>query len=178
MAAVEEMLNIALDVKPEQATLVPERREEITTEGGLDAAGQEDRLKDYVLAIQKAGIQLSLFIDPDPKQVASAVRLNADFIEINTAAYSEAKTQSELDREFQTIRASVEQARKEGLGVHAGHGLTYLNVSRIAALSEISELNIGHSIVSRAVFSGMEKAVRDMVALLEQASSPNAFQVE
>ncbi len=178
MAAVDEMLNFALDIQPDQATLVPERREEITTEGGLDAAGQEDRLKDYVVGIQKAGIQLSLFIDPDPKQVASAVRLNADFIEINTAAYSEAKSRSELDREYKTIRAAVEQARKEGLGVHAGHGLTYLNVGRIAASPEISELNIGHSIVSRAVFSGMEKAVRDMVALLERSSSPNAFQVK
>ncbi|MEE8110428.1 MAG: pyridoxine 5'-phosphate synthase [bacterium] len=173
LAAVEEMLKFALEVKPDQATLVPEKREEVTTEGGLDAAGQEDRLKEYVSRLLDGGRQVSLFIDPDANQISAAARLGADFIEINTAAYSEAKTPTELDKEFEAIRAAVLQARKEGLGVHAGHGLTYLNVSRVAALAEISELNIGHSIVSRSIFSGMEKAVRDMVALLEGASAGN-----
>ena len=173
LAAVEEMLKFALEVKPDQATLVPEKREEVTTEGGLDAAGQEDRLKEYVSRLLDGGRQVSLFIDPDANQISAAARLGADFIEINTAAYSEAKTPTELDKEFEAIRAAVLQARKEGLGVHAGHGLTYLNVSRVAALAEISELNIGHSIVSRSIFSGMEKAVRDMVALLEGASADN-----
>ncbi|MBI2880578.1 MAG: pyridoxine 5'-phosphate synthase [Candidatus Tectomicrobia bacterium] len=169
MAAVEEMLRFALEVRPDQATLVPEKREEVTTEGGLDAAGQENRLKEYVSALRKGGIQASLFIDPDPKQVSAAARLGADFIEVNTGAYSEAKTSADLDREFEAIRAAVLRARKELLGVHAGHGLTYLNVQRIAALPQLSELNIGHSIVSRAILTGMERAVRDMVALLERA---------
>ena len=169
MAAVDEMRRFALDVKPDQASLVPEKREEVTTEGGLEAAGQERRLKEFISTLRGEGIPVSLFIDPDPKQIDAAHRLGADFIEINTAAYSEAETPAEA--ELAVIQAGVTQARRAGLGVHAGHGLTYLNVVRIAAIPEISELNIGHSIVSRAVFSGMEMAVRDMVALIENTSS-------
>ncbi|MFQ5914393.1 MAG: pyridoxine 5'-phosphate synthase [Nitrospinota bacterium] len=171
MAAVEEMLRFALDVHPDQATLVPEKREEITTEGGLDVAGQQTRIQEYIPALKGAGLQVSLFIDPQPGQISAAARLGADFVEINTAAYSEARTAEDLDKEIQAICAGVQQARKEGLGVHAGHGLTYLNVGRIAALHEISELNIGHSIVSRALSSGMQQAVRDMVALMEKAAA-------
>ncbi|MDP6484502.1 MAG: pyridoxine 5'-phosphate synthase, partial [Nitrospinota bacterium] len=156
MAAVDEMRRFALDVKPDQASLVPEKREEVTTEGGLEAAGQERRLKEFISTLRGEGIPVSLFIDPDPKQIDAAHRLGADFIEINTAAYSEAETPAEA--ELAVIQAGVTQARRAGLGVHAGHGLTYLNVVRIAAIPEISELNIGHSIVSRAVFSGMEMA--------------------
>ena len=170
MAAVDEMLRFALDIKPDQASLVPEKREEVTTEGGLDAAGQEPRLKETVTALRGEGIGVSLFIDPDPKQIDAADRLGADFIEINTGAYSEADTPAAADEELADIQAGVTQARRQGLGVHAGHGLTYLNVARIAEIPDISELNIGHSIVSRAIFSGMEIAVRDMVALIENAS--------
>ncbi len=171
MAAVDEMRRFALDVKPDQASLVPEKREELTTEGGLEAAGQERRLKEFVSTLRGEGIPVSLFIDPDPKQIDAARRLGADFIEINTAAYSEAKTPAAAGAEIAVILAGVTRARQAGLGVHAGHGLTYLNVVRIAAIPEISELNIGHSIVSRAVFSGMEMAVRDMMTLIENASS-------
>lgn len=169
MAAVDEMLQFALEVKPDQASLVPERREEVTTEGGLDAAGQEARIKPYISRLHEAGIQVSLFIDPHPDQIDSAKCLGADFVEINTAAYSEAKTPAESAQEIATILTGVRRAADQGLGVHAGHGLTYVNVTRVAAVPEIVELNIGHSIVSRSIFCGMEVAVRDMVALIENA---------
>jgi pyridoxine 5-phosphate synthase len=166
MAAVDEMLQFALKVKPDQATLVPEKREEITTEGGLDAISQEKNLKTYVTQLRNAGIQVSLFIDPHPEQIDCANRLAADFIEINTASYSEAKTSTEREQEIKIIHAGARRATEHGIGAHAGHGLTYLNVTNVATIPEILELNIGHSIVSRSIFSGMDIAVREMLKLI------------
>ncbi len=168
MAPVEEMKNIALETAPDQATLVPERREEITTEGGLDAAAQMDRLPGIIDPLREAKILLSLFIDPNPSQIEAAHKLGADYVELNTAAYSEAKGGEETDREFAALHKAAEQAHALGMGVHAGHGLTYLNVGPIAGLPHLEELNIGHSIVSHAVFAGFERAVREMARLIER----------
>lgn len=169
MAAVDEMLQFALEVKPDQATLVPEKREEITTEGGLDVISQEKKLKPYVTQLREAGIQVSLFIDPHPEQIDCANRLAADFIEINTASYSEAETSTESEQEIEIIQAGARRATEHGIGAHAGHGLTYLNVNNVATIPEILELNIGHSIVSRSIFSGMDIAVKEMLKLINDA---------
>ncbi|MEE9274157.1 MAG: pyridoxine 5'-phosphate synthase [bacterium] len=167
MAPVEEMRKIALEIAPAQATLVPERREEVTTEGGLDAAGQSARLAPIAESIKEAGIILSLFVDPVPAQLEAARELGADYVELNTAAYSEARGREDVLRELTALREAAEQAHSLGLGVHAGHGLTYLNVERVAALPRLEELNIGHSIVSHAIFVGFERAVREMAGLID-----------
>ena len=162
MSATQEMLKIALTAKPHQVTLVPERREEITTEGGLDVVLNSVQLKPAVKMLEEGGIHVSLFVDPDLEQVKEAHRIDAHAIELNTAAYADAR--DEKDREA-ALRKAVDAARfgrKLGLDVHAGHGLTYENVRAVAALPEISELNIGHNIVARAVLVGMERAVREM----------------
>ncbi|MEK6711347.1 MAG: pyridoxine 5'-phosphate synthase [Nitrospinota bacterium] len=170
MAAVAEMRAIALEVRPEQATLVPERRQEVTTEGGLDAAGQAARLPEIIAPLRQAGIALSLFIDPRPGQLEAARALGADFVELNTAAYAEAKTPAQRRRELDALREAAQRAHALGLGLHAGHGLTYLNAAPVAALPRLEELNIGHSIVSHAVFVGFERAVREMADLIARAS--------
>ena len=167
MAPVEEMRGIALDTRPDQVTLVPERREEITTEGGLDVSGQMDRLAAIIDPIREARILVSLFIDPQSHQIEAAHRLSADYIELNTAAYSEARNSEAVGREISALKKSADQAHTLGLGVHAGHGLTFLNVEPIASLPHIEELNIGHSIVSHAVFTGFEAAVGEMARLVE-----------
>jgi pyridoxine 5-phosphate synthase len=169
MAAVAEMRAIALDVRPEQATLVPERRQEVTTEGGLDAAGHVGRLPEIIGPLRQSGIALSLFVDPRPGQLEAARELGADFVELNTAAYSEARTPAQRRRELDALREAALRAHALGLGVHAGHGLTYLNVEPVAALPHLEELNIGHSIVAHAVFAGFERAVREMAGLIERA---------
>lgn len=168
MAPVDEMLEIALEIRPDQATLVPERREEITTEGGLDAAGQAGRLSKIIEPLRQAGILVSLFIDPGASQLEAAQKLGVDYVELNTAAYSEAKGRKDTAREVETLREAAERAHAMGLGVHAGHGLTYLNVAPVVDLPHLEELNIGHSIVSHAVFAGFERAVREMAALVER----------
>ena len=167
MAPVDEMRGIALDTRPDQVTLVPERREEITTEGGLDVSGQMDRLAAIIDPVQAAKILVSLFIDPESHQIEAAHRLGADYIELNTAAYSEARNSEAVGREISALKKAADQAHALGLGVHAGHGLTFLNVEPIASLPHIEELNIGHSIVSHAVFTGFEAAVGEMVRLVE-----------
>ncbi|MDP6367443.1 MAG: pyridoxine 5'-phosphate synthase [Nitrospinota bacterium] len=167
MAPVEEMRGIALDTRPDQVTLVPERREEITTEGGLDVSGQMDRLAAIIDPVQAAKILVSLFIDPESHQIEAAHRLGADYIELNTAAYSEARNSEAVGREISALKKAADQAHALGLGVHAGHGLTFLNVEPIASLPHIEELNIGHSIVSHAVFTGFEAAVGEMARLVE-----------
>ncbi len=172
MAAVEEMRAIALEIRPDQATLVPERRQEVTTEGGLDAAGQIDRLPAVIGPLRSAGIQVSLFIDPRLAQIEAARQLGVDYVELNTAAYAEAKGQGAHRCELGALREAAERAHSLGLGVHAGHGLTYLNVEPVAALPHLEELNIGHSIVSHAVFVGFERAVREMADLIERAGRP------
>jgi pyridoxine 5-phosphate synthase len=162
MAATQEMLKIALTAKPHQVTLVPERREEITTEGGLDVVLNSVQLKPAVKMLAEGGIHVSLFVDPDLEQVKEAHRIDAPAIEINTAAYADARDDQGREAALRKAVDAARLGRKLGLAVHAGHGLTYENVRGVAALSEISELNIGHSIVARAVLVGIERAVREM----------------
>jgi pyridoxine 5-phosphate synthase len=163
MAAEEEIIRIALDVRPQMVTFVPERRQELTTEGGLDVKGQEARLRGVVERFQQAGIKVSLFVDPDPDQLQSARRVGADVVEIHTGRYADASTPEERDREFQRIRDAAVLASQLGLEVHAGHGLDYRNIERLTTIGEIQEFSIGHSIVARAVLVGMERAVREML---------------
>ena len=166
MAATEEMQRIALEVKPEITTLVPEKREELTTEGGLEVASRTDFMKSYISRLQKGGIVVSLFIDPDDNQIAAARKSGADWVEIHTGAYANAKTEEDRRREFEKITEAAKLAGSLGLRVGAGHGLNYVNVRKIARIPEVEELNIGHSIISRAALVGMERAVREMKALL------------
>jgi pyridoxine 5-phosphate synthase len=168
LAATQEMVRIALTVKPEQVTLVPERREEITTEGGLDAILNSNQLKPAVRMLQEGGIRVALFVDPDLDQVKEAQKLGADAIEINTAAYSDAATAKARENALKNVVDSARLGRKLSLGVHAGHGLTYQNVGRLSDLEDVTELNIGHSIVARAALVGMERAVREMKAAMER----------
>jgi pyridoxine 5-phosphate synthase len=169
MAATQEMLRTALTVKPDQATLVPERREELTTEGGLDVVLNSVQLKPIVKTLAEGGIEVSIFLDPDLEQVKEAHKLDAQAIEINTASWADARDAKQREAAMRRIVDAARLGRRLGLAVHAGHGLTYQNVGPIAALSEIGELNIGHSIVSRAVLVGMERAVREMAELLKGA---------
>ncbi|WP_283125695.1 pyridoxine 5'-phosphate synthase [Providencia stuartii] len=171
MAVTEEMVEIACRIKPTFCCLVPEKREEVTTEGGLDVAGQFDKVSDAVKRLTEAGIQVSLFIDADHAQIDAAQASGAPFIEIHTGAYADAKTEQEQEIEFRCIRDGVSYAAGKGLKVNAGHGLTYHNVQRIAVLPEIYELNIGHAIIGRALFSGLAGAVSDMKKLLREARS-------
>lgn len=165
MAATSEMVRVALQVRPDQVTLVPERPQELTTEGGLDVALQTAPVKEVVTQLREAGIRVSIFIDPDPEQVRKSRAVGADAIEINTGKYAEARA---LDRPplLSRVADAARLAARHDLEVLAGHGLTYVNVRPIAAVTDIVELNIGHSIVSRAALVGMERAVREMVALL------------
>jgi pyridoxine 5-phosphate synthase len=165
MAVTDEMLDLARHVRPPDCCLVPEKRQEITTEGGLDAASQVQRLKEAVSILVVAGIRVALFIDPDPRQIEAAVQIGAPVVELHTGAYAESAG-SQQATELQRIVAGARLASSLGLEVHAGHGLTYHNVQPIAAIPEIVELNIGHAIIARAVFDGIGAAVRDMRALM------------
>jgi pyridoxine 5-phosphate synthase len=171
MAATQEMIRVALTLKPDQVTLVPERREEVTTEGGLDVALNSTQLRPTVKTLQEAGIEVSLFVDPELEQVKESHKLGAHAVEINTAAWADAPGTHARTTALGRIGDVVRLGRKLGLLVHAGHGLDYVNVGPIAALTEISELNIGHSIVARAVLVGMERAVREMVDAIRTARS-------
>lgn len=162
MAATEEMVAIALDLKPDYVTLVPEKREEVTTEGGLDVAGSLDKMKNVVNRLQSANIPVSLFIDAEEGQIKAAKDTQAKFIELHTGQYAEATTEQARHRELQILKLGCEQALSLGLRVNAGHGLTYTNVYPVACLPGMEELNIGHTIVSRAVLVGMERAVKEM----------------
>lgn len=162
MAATDEMVKIALDIKPDYVTLVPERREELTTEGGLDVAGQRDRMEGVVDTLQSAGIPVSLFIDADRAQIEASVQVKAQFIELHTGQYALSKTEADRSRELAILAESCNQAISSGLRVNAGHGLTYWNVYPIAKLLGMEELNIGHTIIARAVLVGLERAVREM----------------
>ncbi len=168
MAATDEMVGIALKILPDSATLVPERREELTTEGGLDVSHHRHLLKRQTELLRQGGIVVSLFVDPDLEQIKAAHRVGADFIEIHTGAYCNADTPQVRKAELAKIEAAIRAARKLGLGVNAGHGLDYRNVRAVVALGGIEEFNIGHSIVSRAVLVGMERAVREMADLLRE----------
>jgi pyridoxine 5-phosphate synthase len=169
MAATQEMARIALTVKPDQVTLVPERREELTTEGGLDVVLNSVQIRPSLRMIQESGIEVSLFVDPELEQVKEAHKLDARAIEINTAAWSEAADDRAREAALRKVTDAARLARKLGLRVHAGHGLGYGNVGPIAALTEIGELNIGHSIVARALLVGMERAVREMTEAMRSA---------
>lgn len=168
MAVTEEMIRIALEVLPQDCCLVPESRQEVTTEGGLDVAGQSARVADAVQALGKSGIRVSLFIDPDPAQIEGAHRAGAPVIELHTGTYSDASGGARA-REFERLCAAAKFAARLGLIVNAGHGLNYHNVEPIAAIPEIVELNIGHAIVARSIMDGLAKAVRDMKELMRAA---------
>jgi pyridoxine 5-phosphate synthase len=168
MAVTPEMIGIARKIRPQDCCLVPESREEITTEGGLDVAGQSQRIGEACQVLAAAGIRVSLFIDPDMTQIEAAQRVGAPVIELHTGTYANVKGSSqavELDR----VRSAAVRAASLGLTVNAGHGLNYHNVQPIAAIREIVELNIGHSIIARAIFDGLPKAVRDMKELMLRA---------
>lgn len=166
MAPEPGVLAIALEVVPDQATLVPERREEVTTEGGLDVIGNTHRVQNCVEQLQSAGIEVSLFIDPDVRQIEAARTLGVEAVELHTGRYADAATAEDQDQEFHAVEEAVRFAKQEGLIVHLGHGLTYRNVARIAAIPGITELNIGHSIVARAIMVGFQQAVREMRELI------------
>ncbi len=162
MAATDEMVAIALEIKPDYVTLVPERREEVTTEGGLDAVGQKQRMNQVVSVLQGAGIPVSLFIDAVPEQIDCAAEVKAQCIELHTGQYAEATSEATQSKELAVLKAGCEQAINRGLRVNAGHGLTYWNVYPVANLPGMEELNIGHTIISRAVLVGLERAVYQM----------------
>jgi pyridoxine 5-phosphate synthase len=166
MAATPEIVKIACEFKPASATLVPEKRQELTTEGGLDVVGNAAELKGRIRQMQEAGIIVSLFVDPDPDQIECSACLGADAIEIHTGTYCNAQSDAERERELEEIAAAIALGHASGLQVNAGHGLNYQNVAAVVALGGIVEYNIGHSIISRAVLVGLERAVRDMKALL------------
>lgn len=167
MAATEEMVRIALATQPDIVTLVPEKREELTTEGGLDVIKSFQSLKKAILRLQKGGIPVSLFVDPNPDQINASEKAGANAIEIHTGHYAEAKTPAQADQELKKILDAVAEASRCDLEIAAGHGLHYVNVRRIAEIKEIEELNIGHSIIARAVLVGLDQAVREMIALVK-----------
>ncbi|WP_058959161.1 pyridoxine 5'-phosphate synthase [Type-E symbiont of Plautia stali] len=169
MAVTDEMIDIACDIKPHFVCLVPEKRQEVTTEGGLDVAGQQDKINAAVRLLSEAGILVSLFIDADHRQIEAAVASGAPYIEIHTGAYAEAPEGLEREAELSRIRKAATFAASLGLKVNAGHGLTYHNVQAIAELPEMHELNIGHAIIGRALFSGLADAVSEMKQLMREA---------
>ncbi|HEU4655516.1 MAG TPA: pyridoxine 5'-phosphate synthase [Steroidobacteraceae bacterium] len=170
MAASEEMVRIALDVRPSDSCLVPERRAEVTTEGGLNVTARESELKDWCGRLRDAGIRVSLFIDPDRAQLDAALRVGAPVVELHTGAYADASGSAQV-RELERVRDAAQYGASLGLTVHAGHGLNYHNVVPVAAIPQIVELNIGHAIVARAVMNGMHLAVADMKRLMLEARS-------
>jgi len=169
MAATQEMVRIALRIKPEQVTLVPEKRQELTTEGGLDVILNQKLINDAVKRLRDGGIVVSLFMDPHQEQIKAANKTGTDYIEIHTGSYAEAATWKDQEQELEKIDTAIKLARKVGMGVNAGHGLNYVNIKPLAALGGIEEYNIGHSIMARAMFVGMDRAVRDMVELIKYA---------
>jgi pyridoxine 5-phosphate synthase len=168
MAVTDEMVQIALKVLPQDCCLVPESRQEVTTEGGLNVLGQTARVSDAVKALGGAGIRVSLFIDPDPAQIEASQRVGAPVIELHTGAYADSAGAARA-REFERLCAAAKFAARLGLVVNAGHGLNYHNVEPIAAIADIVELNIGHSIIARSIVDGLAKAVRDMKQLMRAA---------
>ncbi|MDD2927280.1 MAG: pyridoxine 5'-phosphate synthase [Candidatus Omnitrophica bacterium] len=167
MSIAPEIIRVASKIKPDQATLVPERRRELTTEGGLNVVKKQKKIGQAVKKLETAGIEVSLFIDPNKNQIRAAKKTGARFIELHTGAYANARTKAEENKRVTELKSAVVFARGIGLRVFAGHGLNYNNVSRIAALKEIEELNIGHAIISRAVFSGLGRAVGEMKDLIK-----------
>lgn len=167
MAAVDEMINIARDVRPDLVTLVPEKREELTTEGGLDVIANPDHYRKVVGMLKERDIRVSFFIDPDPAQIETAHRIGGDIVEIHTGHYSEAKNETEAEDRFKRIVKAVETASGLELGISAGHGLNYINIKRFRVLPQVDEYSIGHVIVAKAIYVGFEKAVKEMVELVK-----------
>ncbi|MDH5466427.1 MAG: pyridoxine 5'-phosphate synthase [Candidatus Aminicenantes bacterium] len=168
MAATEEMKRIALEIQPDVVSLVPERPEELTTEGGLDVIANEKHLGPHIKELQKAGIKVSIFVDPDLKQIETCRKLGVNLIEINTGKYADLKPGEERDKALDEIKKAAGHGHKLGLEVHAGHGLDYKNVLPVAAIPEITEFSIGFCIVARSAIVGIERAVKEMVALIEK----------
>jgi pyridoxine 5-phosphate synthase len=162
LAAVGSIIDIACEVKPDEATLVPERRQELTTEGGLDVVANQKVVGEAIKRLVDLGIEVSAFVDPDPRQIETAKLLGAKAVEIQTARYSEAKTPADRKRELEALEESARFGREHALQIHLGHGLNYVNVQPVCRIAGVDELNIGHSIISRAVLVGMERAVREM----------------
>ncbi len=167
MAATPEMVKIALETKPHMVTLVPEKRKEVTTEGGLNVRGNKAALAKTVTQLKNGGIVVSLFIDPHGKQIETSREVGADFVELHTGRYCDATTKEEEDKEYKNLLDAVGIAFDLDLGINAGHGLNYFNVRRVAEIKEIEELSIGHSIIARAVLVGLDRAVRDMIELIK-----------
>ncbi|WP_263078793.1 pyridoxine 5'-phosphate synthase [Endozoicomonas sp. Mp262] len=170
MAVTEEMLGIAEEICPENVCLVPEKRQELTTEGGLDVAGNIGSVKDACRRLAAKGIEVSLFIDPEAVQISAAAECGAPVIELHTGAYADADSPQAMKAELERLQGAVDYALEKGLVVNAGHGLNYQNVEPVAAIPGINELNIGHSIISRALFSGLKDAVREMKKLMLRAA--------
>ena len=166
MAATEEMFSFAIDIGPDIVTLVPEKREEITTEGGLDVIGASNIMRDGIKQIRDSGIRVSLFIDPEEDQIKASREIGAEDVELHTGCYADANNSAELESEFQRLVSGAEVAHQQKMRVNAGHGLNYINTQRICGLPHLSELNIGHSIVSRAIFVGISQAVREMKEII------------
>ena len=167
MAAVDEMVEIAASVKPDMVTLVPEKREELTTEGGLDVVARPDHYGKVVERLHQAGIKVSFFIDPNPDQVEAAHGCRGDIIEIHTGHYSEAESEDEAKRRFERVVRAAQAASSMDLGISAGHGLNYINIKRFESLPLVEEYSIGHSIVAMAVLVGFDQAVRKMIELVK-----------
>ena len=167
MAGTKEMMKIALELKPDMVTLVPEKRQELTTEGGLDVITQKDHLKKFIAALKEAGIRVNLFIDPEPEQVKTSNRIGTNGIEIHTGKYCDTQDGVLKDKELKRIYNTALLASKLGMAVHAGHGLDYYNIKRVAEIKEIEEFAIGFSIIARSVFVGIERAVREMKELVK-----------
>ncbi|MCY3625740.1 MAG: pyridoxine 5'-phosphate synthase [Candidatus Dadabacteria bacterium] len=166
MAVTDEMIEIACETLPDVVTLVPEKRQEITTEGGLDVRGDTERIAAGIEKLKSSGLFVSIFIDPDPEQISASAQTGAHMVELHTGSYANARDETGMMMELDKIRKSTEDALSHRLRVSAGHGLNYVNVTAVSRIDGIEELNIGHSIISRAVLSGMEEAVRDMINLL------------
>ncbi len=167
MAATEEMLGIASEIIPDLVTFVPEKRQEITTEGGLDVIGNQKKMAEAVSYMEGKGIVTSLFIDPDRKQIEKSSEIGAQCVELHTGEYANAKTVSEAEKHLASLADAARFAGETGLDVHAGHGLTYLNVSKVSAIPEIKGFYIGHSIMARAIYIGLDRAVREMIQLVQ-----------
>lgn len=169
MAATQEMVSIALDTQPTQVTLVPERREEITTEGGLDVVGRKENVAYTLRYLRDAGIHTALFIEPDLQQIKESKRVGADAVEFHTGAYANARDPRDVNERLNELREACRAAARLGLHVHAGHGLNLRNIASVATIPELEEVNIGHSVIGRAVFVGFAEAIREMRAALDQA---------
>ena len=167
MAATDEMQKIALELMPNACCIVPEKRQEVTTEGGLDVFGQQEKMNEFVKPLLKAGIEVSLFIDPTEEQVLASAKTGAKFIELHTGSYSRAFGGENEEQEFQKLKKAAEIAQQHGLTVNAGHGLNYVNTYRMREIQGLHELNIGHTIISKAVFIGLEGAVKEMLKIVK-----------